>query len=102
MNENVETLIRSFAIPQLQVLSMLANSKDGISSNQEISSTTQTAIMRLGSLLTPLRRKKVSGESLIIQAGKDPEKGTRWQINEKLTSLDDLKILLISMKIPEF
>lgn len=102
MNSDVETLIRSLEIPQLQVLWILVNAKEGVSSNREISSTTDTATQILGALLTPLRRRKVNGECLIIQAGVDPDKGTRWQINEKLVSeIDDLKVLLINMKIPE-
>lgn len=98
MSPEVESLIRSLEIPQLEVLQVLVNTNYGVSSNQEISSTTSTPSILLGSLLTPLRRRKIDGKSLIIQAGKDPDKGTRWQINENLVSIDDLKILLISMK----
>ena len=99
MNPEVESLVRSLELPQLEVLQILVNARNGVSSNQEISSTTSTATATLGALLTPLRRRKVGSESLIIPAGKDPDKGTRWQINEKLVSIEDLKILLISMKI---
>lgn len=99
MNPEVETLIRSLEIPQLQVLMILANSKNGVSSNHEISTTTSTASATLGALLTPLRRRRVNGETLILPAGVDPDKGTRWQINEKLISIEDLKVLLFSMKI---
>jgi hypothetical protein len=99
MNSAVETLVRSLELPQLGVLKILVNAKNGVSSNQEISSTTGTASTILGSLLTPLRRKKVDGESLIIQAGRDPDKGTRWQVNEKLVSIDDLNALLVSMRL---
>lgn len=99
MNSEVETVIRSLELPQLEVLQILANARNGVSSNQEISSTTQTASTILGSLLTPLRRRKINGQTLIIPAGKDPDKGTRWQINEKLVSIDDLRELLVSMRI---
>lgn len=99
MNSDVETVIRSLELPQLNVLQILVNARNGVSSNQEISSTTFTATATLGALLTPLRRRKINGESLIIPAGKDPDKGTRWQINEKLISIDDLNALLVSMKI---
>lgn len=101
MNSVVETLIRSLELPQLEVLKILVSAENGVSSNQEISSTTDTASTILGSLLTPLRRRKVNGECLIVQAGRDPDKGTRWQINEKLVSIDDLRGLLVSMRIPE-
>lgn len=99
VNPEVESLIRSLELPQLEVLQILVNAKNGVSSNQEISSTTSTVTATLGALLTPLRRRKVGSESLIVPAGKDPDKGTRWQINEKLVSVDDLKILLVSMKL---
>lgn len=101
MKPEVETLVRSLEIPQLQVLWILVNARGGVSSNQEISSTTYTASMTLGALLTPLRRRKIEGECLIVQAGIDPDKGTRWQINEKLFSIDELKELLIVMRIPD-
>ena len=101
MNKSVETLVRSLELPQLQVLMILVNARNGISSNDEISSTTSTPSILLGSLITPLRRRKINGESLIVQAGRDPDAGTRWQINAKLTSVDDLKELLMSMSLPE-
>lgn len=99
MNPEVETLIRSLELPQLELLQILVNARNGVSSNDEISSTTSTPSVLLGSLITPLRRRKVNGESLIIQAGIDPDKGTRWQINEKLVLVDDLRELLVSMRI---
>lgn len=99
MKPEVEKLVRSLELPQLEVLQILLSSRNGVSSNQEIISTTSTASALLGSLLTPLRRKKVNGECLIVQAGVDPDKGTRWQINEKLVSTDDLRVLLVSMNL---
>lgn len=99
MKSEVESLIRSLEVPQLEVLLLLANSENGVSSNHEIASTTYTASATLGALLTPLRRRKINGETLIIPAGIDPGMGTRWQINEKLISIEELRELLASMKI---
>jgi hypothetical protein len=99
MDKATENTIRFLGIPQLRVLRMLADASDGISNNKEISSTTHTTSTTLGALLTPLRRKKIKGEPLIIPMGRDSSQGTIWKLNEKIIPKDDLKILLIDMNI---
>lgn len=99
MKDNAEELIRKLNLVQLGVLKVIANSSEGVSTNTEIGDTTGTATYRLGAIITPLRRYKVDGESLILPAGRDVDEGTRWQLNEKVIKKDELKRLLVEMKI---
>lgn len=97
--ENIETKIRKLKIPQLEVLKLLADDPNGVSSNKEISDSTQTSAYTLGAVLTPIMRLKVGKEKLLIQAGRDFDGKPRWQINEKVIERTELKILLNSMGI---
>lgn len=80
-------------IPQLNALKLLAGSPKGIASYKEISDTTHSSSYTLGAIITSLKKYKTENGSLILPAGRDPE-GMRWQLNEKVISRDDLKILL--------
>ena len=95
----IEEKIRNLRIPQLEVLKLIANSKDGLYSSKEISDTTGTSTYTLGALLTPLRRIKIDNKNLIIQSGRGIDDSIRWKINEDLITRDDLKLLLIEMGI---
>lgn len=99
MKKEIEDLIRSLSLPQLELLKMLTNSDKGVFSNQEISNTMYTASYTLGAIITPLRRHKIDGEPIIILAGKSVAEGNRWQLNSKVIDRDQLKILLTEMEI---
>lgn len=99
MRKEVEDLIRSLAIPQLEVLKMLTENERGVFSNKEMISTMSTTSYQLGAIITPLRRYKIDGEPLIIIAGKDIHEGNRWQLNTRVIDRDELKILLANMEI---
>ena len=99
MNENVEDKIRSLSLPQLEILMVMAKSNEPVSTSREIMQSTGTSSYTFGAIISPLRRHKVDGLSLIVQAGKDGANGVRWQINEKLVTKQDLLILLNSMGV---
>lgn len=96
---SVEEKIRQLKVPQLEILKLLAESKNGVSSSKEISETTSTSSYLLGAMITPLRRIKVDEKNLIIPAGREADNTMRWQINEDVITCDDLKALLVSMNI---
>lgn len=99
MRSELENLIRSLAIPQLEVLKMLCEGEKGVFSSKEMKTTLSTASHELGAVITPLRRHKIDGEPLIIIAGKHATDGNRWQLNSKVIDRDELKILLNEMEI---
>ena len=95
----IEVKIRQLKIHQLEVLKLLTESDDGVSSSKEISQTTGTSSYELGAVITPLRRIKVDDKNLIIPAGREIDNSVRWQINENLISRNKLKALLVEMRI---
>ena len=97
--ESITEKIRTLKIPQLEILKILVESKNGVSSAKEIGDTTNTASYSLGAMITPLRRIQTDKGRLIIPAGRDLDNSVRWQINEKVVSRSDLKILLSEMGI---
>lgn len=99
MKKEVEDLIRSLSLPQLEVLKMLTQDEKGVFSNKEMSTTLSTASTQLGALITPLRRHKIENEPLVVPAGKHPTEGNRWQLNTKIIDRDALKLLLVEMEI---
>ncbi len=99
MNPDLELQIRKLTVPQLEILKVLASSPEAVSSNQEIMTTTGTPSCTYGAFLASLRKVKVENIPLLLQAGVDPDKGTRWQINEGLVTKFDLRSLLTSMGV---
>lgn len=97
--DSIEEKIRRLKIPQLEILKLLADSSDGVSSSKEISQTTGTSSYELGAVITPLRRVKVENKNLIIPAGREIDNSVRWQINEDLIPRDELRLLLTKMSI---
>ena len=97
--ESIEDKIRKLKIPQLEILEILADDPNGVSSSKEIGDSTSTSSYALGAQLTPILRIRVNNHRLIILAGRDEDGKPRWQINEKVISSDNLKALLVSMGI---
>lgn len=95
----IEQRIRQLKFPQLEILKILAESREGVSSSKEIGDATSTAVYLLGAMITPLRRLKIDDQCLIIPAGREADNSVRWQINEDLISKDELKELLMRMKV---
>lgn len=96
--EEIKLKIRTMTIPQLKALRLLVDSANGIASYKEISDTTGTASYTLGAIITSLKKYKTENGTLILPAGRDPE-GMRWQLNEKVISKDELKMLLVEIGI---
>lgn len=97
--EEIEKRLRKMTIPQLEALKMIAESELGISTTKEIGDTTSTASYRLGAIITSLLKVKTNKGSLLLPAGRDPDGGMRWQLNEEVISREGLKRILVEMLI---
>ena len=97
--EKIEEKIRGLTIPQLEILKLLAESKDGILDSQEIMTTTHTATATFGAYISSLKKfKSEGGHSIIIPAGRT-EEGMRWQLNEKVIEKKQLLTILNEMRV---
>ena len=97
--DEIESKIRQLKIPQLEILKILSENENGLSSSHEIKSIMNTSSALLGAMITPLRRIKVGGKNLIIPAGREIDDSVRWQINDGLITRNELKALLVNMDI---
>lgn len=84
MNPELEEKLRRLNTDVLSVLSMLSVSEGVAFELENITAATYTAETDLRGIISTLRRTKIAGEPLILQAGRDTKGRFRWQINSKI------------------